>query len=88
MRAAAAEESELLREFKQQVAAISEIESLWALRRSLDHSEREFQVKYDYRYSQLLLVFGRLVREGRVQESELQGLSEQKREYIRRIASL
>jgi steroid 5-alpha reductase family enzyme len=86
--AATAEEAQLLREFKQKVATIAEIQDLWALRRTLEQSEREFQSKYDYRYSQLLFLLGRLVREGRVQELELQGLSEQKLEYIRRIATL
>jgi hypothetical protein len=48
----------------------------------------QFQAKYDYRYSQLLLVFGRLVREGRVLESDLDSLSEEKLAVIRRIVSL
>jgi hypothetical protein len=34
------------------------------------------------------LVFGRLVREGRVNEEQLHGLSEEKRQYIQGIAEL
>jgi hypothetical protein len=43
-------------------------------------------VKYDYRYSQLISVFGRLIREGRLTEAHLEGLSQDKLEFIRRIA--
>ena len=87
-RVATAEEAEVLQEFKQQANAIAEIEDLWVLSRTLEQRERDLREKYDYRYSQLLFVFGRLVREGRVQESELRGLSAEKLAYIRRIAAL
>lgn len=87
-RAAEAEAAQLLHEFKRRAAALTELEDMWALRRALEQGERDFQAKYDFRYSQLLWVFGRLVREGRVQEAELHGLSEQKRAYIQRVASL
>ena len=52
------------------------------------HQVREIEQKYDYRYSQLILVFGRLVREGRIAEEQLRGLSEEKLSYIRRFVSL
>ena len=45
-------------------------------------------MKYDYRYSQLILVFSRLLREGRIREEQLAGLSEEKLSYIRRVLSL
>ncbi len=53
-------------------------EAMWALRRFLDATEREIQNKYDFRCSQLLFVFGRLVREGRVSVAQLKGLSQDK----------
>ena len=87
-RAAEQEGSELLADFKTRVAETKSIEELWSLRVELQDSEREFLAKYDYRYSQLLLVFGRLVHEGRVPEVELSTFSEEKLSVIRRIASL
>ncbi len=42
---------------------------------------------FDYRYSQLLHVFARLVRQGYLDESRLAGLSEEKREIIRSFLS-
>lgn len=40
---------------------------------------------YDYRYSQLIFVFVGLLREGRINEEQLHGLSEEKLSYIERI---
>ena len=80
--------SELMAEFKRRAAAADTPEQMWALRKYLERSQRDFDAKYDFRYSQLLHVFGRLVRERRVTEQQLQGLAEDKLQYIRRIASL
>jgi len=42
--------------------------------------------KYDYRYSQLTHVFGRLVQESRLSAEELRGLREDKLKSIRSFA--
>jgi hypothetical protein len=87
-RAAVEEERELLEHFRSKSAALKNLEDLWALQYAIRDSEREFQQKYDYRYSKLIVVFGRLVREGRIPIEDLNGLSEDKLKYIERIASL
>ena len=87
-RAATAEEQEVLESFKTKAAELKNLEDLWALQFAIRDSEREYQQKYDYRYSQLIAVFGHLVREGRVSIAALEGLSEEKLKYIERIASL
>ena len=79
---------EVIAEFKAKAAATSAPEEMWNVRKFLDSRERDIQEKYDYRYSQLIFVFGRLIREGRLQEEQLAGLSEEKLTFIRRIASL
>ena len=86
--ALAAELAEVMAEFKARAVAATEPDDMWSIQEHLYHKRREIDEKYDYRYSQLLLVFGRLVREGRVQEAQLTGLSEEQLSYIRRIASL
>jgi hypothetical protein len=53
----------------------------------LQARRRDIDQKYDYRYSQLIFIFGCLVREGRVQEAQLAGLSDKKLDQIRRTAS-
>lgn len=47
---------------------------------------RETDEKYDYRYSQLLFVFARLLHKGRISESDLSGLRQDKLEKIRFLA--
>ena len=49
---------------------------LWDLEHYLTESHKRIDRTYDYRYSVLTDVFGRLIREGRLSEKELQGLGE------------
>lgn len=86
--ALAAELAEVMAEFKARAAAAAEPDDLWSIQEHLHRTRREIDEKYDYRYSQLIIVFGRLLREGRIQEAQLVELSEDKLSYIRRIASL
>lgn len=79
---------EVLAEFKAKASATSTPEDMWNVRTFLASKEREIQEKYDYRYSQLIIVFARLLREGRIREEQLAGLAEEKLVFIRRIASL
>ena len=59
---------------------------LWNPESYLTQSRREIDRKYDYRYSQLTHVFGRLLYERRVSEEDLRGLREDKLKPIRSIA--
>ena len=83
-----AELKELMADFKAQAEAVKKPEEMWGLRKYLEQTEREFQSKYDYRYSQLIFILGHLVREGRIPESRLEGFSQDKRDYINRIVTL
>ena len=79
---------EYLAEFKKRAANAKTAEDMWSIRDYLEKIGREVDQKYDYRYSQLLIVFGRLLRERRVTEDQLAFLSEEKLNYIKRVASL
>ena len=83
-----AELAEVMAEFKSKATAVRTPEETWDLEGYLAQRRREIDGKYDYRYSQLLFVFGRLVREGRVQIEQLEGFSEEKLSFIERIVSL
>ena len=60
---------------------------MWAVEQYLSRAGRDVDAKYDYRYSRLVRVLGQLLREGRVQECDLHGLSEDKLADIRRVAA-
>jgi hypothetical protein len=72
---------------KQMALAIKTPSDLWKLEDYLTQSRKKIDDKYDYRYSVLPLVFGRLFREGHIKEEELRGLSEDKLAYIRLVGS-
>ena len=67
---------------------IEQPSDLWDLEHYLTESRKRIDRPYDYRYSVLTDVFGRLIREGRLSEKELQGLGEDKLESIRSYAKL
>ena len=77
---------EVIQETKQRVNQINGSADLWDLERYLTQRRKEIDRKYDYRYSQLTHVFGRLLHEGRVSEEELRGLREDKLKPIRSFA--
>jgi len=85
--ALARELAEVLQSFKSMAANAKDSEGMWTTEEFLTKSRREIDAKYDYRYSQLRSVFGRLLREGRISREDLVGLSEDKMNQILRIAS-
>ena len=77
---------EVMQEAKQMANEIKEPADAWDLEHYLTERRKEVNRKYDYRYSQLTHVFGRLLYEGRVREEELGGLREDKLKPIRSLA--
>src|SRR5215472_11963657 len=77
---------EVMQEAKRMANEIKEPADAWDLEHYLTERRREINRKYDYRYSQLTHVFGRLLYEGRVSEEELGGLQEDKLNPIRSVA--
>jgi len=77
---------EVMQEAKQMANKIKEPADAWDLEHYLTERRKEINRKYDYRYSQLTHVFGRLLYEGRVSEEELGGLREDKLKPIRSLA--
>ena len=85
--ALARELAEVVSDFKAKAAAAATADDAWSIADHFSRRRREIDQKYDYRYSQLPVVFGRLLREGRIEEAALAGLSEDKRAVILRIAT-
>ena len=77
---------ELMKEVKRRANQMQQPSQLWDLEYYLTERRKEVDRKYDYRYSQLRIVFGRLLYEGRINENELSGLSENKLKPIRSLA--
>ena len=77
---------EVMQEAKQMASRIKEPADLWELERYLTQRRKEIDRKYDYRYSHLTHVLGRLLHESRLSEQELRGLGEDKLKSIRSLA--
>ena len=77
---------EVIQEAKRMANEIQQSSDLWDLERYLTQRRKEIDRKYDYRYSQLTQVFGRLLYEKRLGEEELGGLREDKLKSIRSFA--
>jgi hypothetical protein len=79
------ERAAILEEFKQKAVDAHGFDDLWAIHAYLEQTQRAIDSRYDYRYSRLIFVFAALLRERRLSESELEGLSEEKLATIRLI---
>ena len=77
---------EVMQETKQMANQISEPVDLWDLEHYLAQRRKEIDRKYDYRYSQLTQVFGKLLYESRLGEEDQRGLREDKLRSIRSFA--
>jgi hypothetical protein len=76
----------ITQEVKRRASGIKKPSELWELEEYLTERRKEINSKYDYRYSELPLVFAYLVREGRITIDELRGLADDKVAYVRLVA--
>jgi hypothetical protein len=78
----------IMKTIRQKVDSLSEPRGIWELEDYLYEKRKEIDNKYDYRYSALMPVFGRLVREGWITMNDLEGLGEEKIRRIQLIAGM
>ena len=77
----------LISRTKEMAAQLVTSADTWDMHHFLSRQLRDIERKYDYRYSQLILVFACLLREKWLAESDLEGLSADKINAIRHIAT-
>jgi hypothetical protein len=77
--------SDLIEKIHTKAGEITEPDNIWHFHDFLTEKRDEIDEKYDYRYSKLILVFARLVKDGWLNFNDLIGLTENK---IDRIESL
>jgi len=74
--------------FKEMAARAEKPDDMWAVEGWLADERHRIDTKYDFRYSQLVIVFGKLLRESQITEQQIEGLGEDKLSEIARIATL
>jgi hypothetical protein len=75
-------------EFKRRANTVTTPSDMWKIEDYLHEQRREIDDTFDYRYSQLPIVFAQLIREGHLEEGRLAGLADDKLDIIRSILSL
>ncbi|UIE37971.1 hypothetical protein [Leptodesmis sichuanensis] len=78
----------LIQQVREGAGAIASLEDLWQLHDFLSARRHEIDGKYDYRYSVLIFVFSRLIREGWLHLDELAGLAPDKLTKITVLANM
>lgn len=68
----------LLAEVRERMERITNPYDIWDIHDYLTAQRRQMDDKYDFRYSQLIFVFARLLGEGWLEEDDLEGLGEDK----------
>ncbi len=68
----------LVQAVREKASAIAGVEDVWNLHDFLSTQRHEIDGKYDYKYSVLIFVFARLVKEDLLHLKELEGLSKDK----------
>lgn len=68
----------LVKDVHDRAATIVDVDDIWRLHDFLSARRHEIDGKYDYRYSVIIFVFARLVKEGWLHLHELEGLDADK----------
>lgn len=82
------EGKKLLERLKEMAISAKNREDIWRIHDFLTKRRKDIGQKYDYRYSVLIPVFGRLIREGWIGLDDLDGLAEDKIAKIKFMAGL
>ena len=74
---------EVIDKVKKMARDIKEPSDDWKMEEYLTRRRKAIDADYDYRYSQLPLLFGKLASQGRIRVEDLQGLNEEKLLWVR-----
>ncbi len=85
-RALIEEKDKFIAQFKSRTSRIDDVSQIWEVVEWAERKARYIDTTYRYRYSQLITVFAHLIAERKVNLEELQGLSPDKIESIKRFS--
>lgn len=80
--------SAFILEFKEKASSIDDLSDVWHIHDFLSAKRHEIDGKYDYRYSSLIFVFARLLKEGWLNIEELHGLDKDKRVKVAALSRM
>ncbi|MEM7724810.1 MAG: hypothetical protein AAF208_00375 [Cyanobacteria bacterium P01_A01_bin.45] len=68
----------LVEKVRNEASQITELEEIWHLHDFLSARRHDIDGKYDYRYSSLIFVFAKLIKENWLNINDLEGLEKEK----------
>ena len=80
--------NKILEKVREMLSSMEDPKEIWKIYDYLRKNRRDMDSKYDYRYLILIIVFGKLMREGHILDSDIDKLSQDKIDAIKRIASV
>jgi hypothetical protein len=78
----------IIAKLKEMIVKVTKPEHIWRIHDYLTEQLKQINRNYDYRYSVLIFEFARLLQEGWLKLTDLEGLGEEKIEKIKKLASL
>ena len=79
---------QIIRSLKQKAHKLSGPKEIWKIHDYLSKKRKEMDEKYDYRYSVLILGFSILLKQQWLEIDDLEGLSADKIDQIKRLANI
>ena len=80
--------NKILEKVRGMLYSMEDPKEIWKIHDYLRKNRRDMDSKYDYRYLILIIVFGKLMREGLILDSDIDKFSQDKIDAIKRIASI
>ena len=79
---------QIIEKLKKKTLKLSGPEDIWDLHDYLSEIRKEIDEKYDYRYSVLILIFSKLLKQQWLNIEDLEGLSSDKIDRIKSLSNL
>jgi hypothetical protein len=80
--------NQIIGKLKEKSNKLSDPEDIWELHDYLSEIRKEMDEKFDYRYSVLIMVFARLLKQKYLQVEDFEGLTEDKIDRIENLAGI
>jgi hypothetical protein len=80
--------AKILEKVRGMLSDMEDPKEIWKIHDYLKKNRRDMDSKYDYRYLILIIVLGKLMKDGLIFDSDIDKLSQDKIDAIKRVASI
>jgi len=80
--------TKILEKVRGMLSSMEDPKEIWKIYDYLKKKRRDMDSKYDYRYLILIIVVGKLMKEGLILDSDIDKLSQDKIDAIKRVSSI